>query len=458
MTRRFELSKGLDIPLSGEPRQTIEQSPPVRHFALLGDDYIGMKPTMEVNEGDEVRKGQLLFTDKKNVGVRFTAPVAGKVVALNRGAKRKFESVVIEQAGDLEFVFNSYPDANLAQLPREQVVDNLVNSGLWTALRTRPFSKVPAIDSAPAAIFVTAIDTNPLAVEPSLVLADLQADFIAGLEALSVLTTGPTYLCKGEGVSLPGEDLDCVEKVEFSGPHPAGLVGTHIHMLMPAHADRTVWHIGYQDVAAVGRLMRTGTLMCDRVISIAGPATSDPRLVRTTLGANLTELTDGELRLAAGEKARVVSGSVLSGRTSESPRDFLGRYHTQVSVLVEGTEREFIGWMLPGFDKFSASRAYVGSWLAKFMTPDRGFALTTSTGGSHRAIVPTGAYDAVVPLDIVPTPLLKALAVSDTDTANSLGALEMDEEDLALCTFVCTSKNNYGALLRDCLTTIEREG
>lgn len=458
MTRRFELSKGLDLPLSGEPRQSIEQSPNVRHYAVLGDDYIGMKPTMEVSEGDEVRKGQVLFTDKKNEGVRFTAPVAGKVVAVNRGAKRKFESVVIEQSGDLEFVFNSYPDANLAQLPREQVVDNLVSSGLWTALRTRPYSKVPAIDSTPAAIFVTAIDTNPLAANPSVVLADRQADFIAGLEALSVLTTGPTYLCKEAEAEIPGQDLDCVETAEFSGPHPSGLVGTHIHMLMPAHAERTVWHIGYQDVAAVGHLMRTGVLMTDRVVALAGPATSDPRLVRTTLGANLTELTDGELKLAAEEKARVVSGSVLAGRTSESPRDFLGRYHTQVAVLVEGTEREFIGWMLPGFDKFSFSRAYMGSWLAKFMPADRGFPMTTSTGGSHRAIVPTGAYESVVPLDIVPTPLLKSLAVADTDTANMLGALELDEEDLALCTFVCTSKNNYGALLRDCLTTIEREG
>lgn len=458
MTRQFELTKGLDLPLEGAPRQTIEQNPAVRHFALLGDDYLGMKPTMLVQEGDIVQKAQALFSDKKNEGVLFTSPVAGTVVAVNRGAKRKFESIVIEQSGDAEYTFASYPDANLAELPREQVVDNLVKSGLWTALRTRPYSKTPAINSAPAAVFVTAMDSNPLAADPALILDELQAEFIAGLQVLSTLTAGPTFLCKKLGTTVPGEELSCVEVAEFAGPHPAGLAGTHIHFLKPAHSERTVWHVGYQDVAAIGRLFLTGTVLTDRVVSLAGPVASDPRLVRTAIGASLKELSQNELKLGEGERARVISGSVLSGRTAESPRDFLGRYHTQVSLILEGDQREFIGWMLPGFDKFSVTRAFAGSWLHKFMPPERGISLNTSTGGSHRAIVPLGTYEKVVPLDIVPTPLLKSLAVQDTDQAQMLGALELDEEDLALCTFVCTSKNNYGPLLRDCLTTIEREG
>jgi Na+-transporting NADH:ubiquinone oxidoreductase subunit A len=419
-----------------------------------------MKPTMEVAEGDQVQKGQVLFNDKKNPGVQFTSPVAGKVVAINRGAKRKFESIVLERQGDGQqednaLTFASYPDANLAQLPREQVAENLVNSGLWTAMRTRPYSKVPALNSSAAALFVTAIDTNPHAVDPSVVLADLQAEFIAGLQALSTLTSGPTFLCKAPGVKLPGEDLSCVEVAEFSGPHPAGLPGTHIHFLMPAHMERTVWHIGYQDVAAIGRLFLTGTLMTDRVVSLAGPAASDPRLVRTTLGASLKELSAGELTLEAGRTGRVVSGSVLSGRTSESPVDYLGRYHTQASLLVEGDNRDFIGWMLPGFNKFSVKPVFAASWIPG---ATRRYALTTSTEGSHRAIVPMGSYEKVMPLDIIPTPLLKSLAMQDTDQVQVLGAMELDEEDLSLCTFVCTSKNNYGTMLRKCLNTIEREG
>lgn len=455
---RFEISKGLDIPLSGAPRQSIEQSPPVNHFALVGDDYIGMKPTMEVLEGDFVQKGQLLFTDKKNPGVRFTAPVTGNVLAINRGAKRKFESIVVERSGEGEVTFAAYPDANLAQLPREQVVENLVNSGLWTALRTRPYSKNPAIDSTPAAVFVTATDTNPLAADPNLVLADLPAEFEAGLQVVSRLTEGPTYLCKSAGAKLPGEDLPCVETAEFSGPHPAGLAGTHIHLLKPAHMERTVWQVGYQDVAAIGRLFLSGTLMTERVISVAGPACSDPRLVRTNLGASLKQLTSGEIQLDAGRSARVISGPALSGRTAEPLVDFLGRHHTQVSLLVEGDQREFIGWMLPGFKKFSVKPVFAANWLARLAPKAPEYEITTSTEGSHRAIVPIGSYEAVMPLDIVPTPLLKALATQDTDQAQILGVLEMDEEDLALCTFVCTSKNNYGQMLRECLTTIEREG
>lgn len=458
MTRRFELSRGLNIPLAGGPRQSIEQSPAVRHFALVGDDYLGMKPTMMVQEGDQVQKAQALFSDKKNSGVLFTSPVAGTVVAVNRGAKRKFESVVVEQSGDQQYTFASYPDANLAQLTREQVVENLLNAGLWPALRTRPYSKTPAVNSSPAALFITAIDTNPLAADPAVVLDGLQAEFVAGLQALSTLTSGPTYLCKEAGASLPGEDLSCLEVAEFSGPHPAGLVGTHIHYLKPAHMQRTVWHIGYQDVAAVGRLFLTGTLMTDRVVSVAGPAANDPRLIRTTLGASLKELMAGELRVGEDRTARIISGSVLSGRTAATPVDYLGRYHTQVSLIEEGDHREFIGWMLPGFNKFSVTRAFASGLLGRLATPERAFSLTTDTGGSHRAIVPIGTYERVMPLDIVPTPLLKALATQDTDQAQMLGALEMDEEDLALCTFVCTSKNNYGTLLRECLSTIEREG
>ncbi|MEM8865894.1 MAG: Na(+)-translocating NADH-quinone reductase subunit A, partial [Planctomycetota bacterium] len=431
MTRTFEIKKGLDVPIAGEPRQVIEQSPAITKVGVVAADYIGMKPTMEVQEGDHVKLGQLLFTDKKTEGVRYTSPGCGTVTAVNRGAKRAFQSVEIELSGDDQETFAAYPNDNLSQLPAEKVRENLVNSGLWPALLKRPYSRVPAIDSKPHALFVTAIDTNPLAADPTVFLQSYPAEFVAGLEALSTLTDGETYLCKATGATLPGEDLGCVEVAEFGGPHPAGLPGTHIHLLSPVSMERSVWHIGYQDVVAVGHLMLTGQIMTDRIVALGGPVATNPRLVRTRLGASLAELTAGEYSAPEGKEVRVVSGSVLSGRKSEDPMGYLGRRHMQVCVLEEGNHRDLIGWMLPGTDRYSTKAAYVSAFLS---SAARRWKFTTSTEGSHRAIVPLGMYERVMPLDIIPTPLLKSLCVQDTETAQMLGCLELDEEDLGLCT------------------------
>lgn len=455
MTRTFKLKQGLDLPIAGKPKQSIERSPAISRVALLGDDYIGMKPTMEVAEGDTVKAGQLLFTDKKNEGVRFTAPGSGTVTAVNRGAKRKFESLVIELSGDQAETFESYPDDNLSQLDAGKVRENLNNAGLWTSFRTRPYSKTPGLDATPHAIFVTAIDTNPLGADPAIVLNNHSADFIAGLQVVSTLTSGETYLCKAPDVTLPGEDLGCVEVAEFSGPHPAGLPGTHIHFLCPVHMERTVWHVNYQDVVAIGHLFLTGELLTERTIALAGPAVSDPRLVKVRIGADLSEVSKNSLESYDDAAIRSVSGSVFAGRTAADPIGFLGRYHLQVSCLKEGTQRDLLGWVGPGFKKFSVKPIFASSWLGGAA---QRFKFTTSTEGSHRAIVPMGMYEPVMPLDIVPTPLLKALASNDTETAQLLGCLELDEEDLGLCTFVCPSKNNYGPMLRESLTVIEHEG
>ncbi|QDT69028.1 Na(+)-translocating NADH-quinone reductase subunit A [Planctomycetes bacterium MalM25] len=453
MAKRFQLQKGLDLPIAGEPPQQILQGPTVHTVGLVGDDYHGMKPTMAVSEGDVVKAGQLLFEDKKSPGVKFTSPGAGKVVAVNRGAKRKFESVVIELEGDDAVTFKAYPDANLAQLSRDEVQANLIDSGLWTTLQTRPYSKVPAPGSTPYALFITAIDTNPLAADPKVVIEDKPAEFIAGLQALSTLTDGNTWLCKAAGVELPGEDLGCVEVAEFSGPHPAGLPGTHMHFLAPVGMERECWHIGYQDVIAVGHLFLTGELLLERVVSVAGPCVSRPGLLRTRLGASLADLT-AETG-APAEGVRTVSGSVFSGRQSREMAAHLGRRHVQVVQLAEGTKREFLGWMGPGFNKWSVTNVFAQKWLG---APEGGFRFTTSTEGSHRAIVPLGNYEKVLPLDIEPTALLKSLCVGDSEEIQRLGGLELDEEDLGLCSYVCASKNDYGPMLRDVLTTIEQEG
>jgi Na+-transporting NADH:ubiquinone oxidoreductase subunit A len=455
MTSLSRITKGLDLPIQGAPDQVISAGPPVKHVALVADDYVQMKPTMVVAEGDRVRLGQVVFIDKKTPGVQYTAPAAGIVTAINRGAKRKFESLVIEIDGDEQETFSSYSDHNLAQLDRRVVCEQLISSGLWTALRTRPYSRVPSIDAMPSAVFVTAMDTNPLSADPAIVLQGHKADFISGLEVLSTLPEQKLYVCRQAGAEIPGEDKTSAEFHAFEGPHPAGLAGTHIHMLQPANQDRSVWTIGYQDVVAIGHLFNTGQLLTERIISLAGPVVSEPRLIRTQLGASLAELTQGQFARPMGREVRVISGSVLAGRRSRVPVDFLGRYHNQVSILAEGGQRDFLGWMKPGKDKFSVRRVFSSAWGGG---PAQRFSFDTGTEGSPRAMVPIGMFEQVMPLDIIATPLLKALITGDTEYAQQLGVLELDEEDLALCTFVCPGKHEYGPLLRESLTRIEIEG
>ncbi|WP_397471005.1 Na(+)-translocating NADH-quinone reductase subunit A [Rheinheimera sp.] len=444
----IKLKKGLDIPLAGSPKQEISTGNAITTVAVLGEEYIGMRPTMAVEVGDTVKKGQVLFEDKKTPGVKFTAPLAGTVTEINRGAKRVLQSVVIEASGNDAVQFAKYSADQLATLNREQVVQNLVDSGLWVAFRTRPFSQTPAIDSTPRAIFVNAMDTNPLAADPAVVIAADSEAFTQGLTVLTALTDGKLYLSKKAGANVP--TVSKAEVAEFDGPHPAGLVGTHIHLLDPVSAKKVVWHIGYQDVIAIGKLFTTGELHSERVISLAGPAVKNPRLVKTVQGASVAQLTAGEL---ADGQNRIISGSVLSGVTAHGVHGYVGRFHTQLSVLAEGYDKEFLGWIAPGATKFSVTRAYLSH-----LSPKRLFNMTTTTNGSSRAMVPIGNYERVMPLDMLPTLLLRDLISGDTDSAQSLGCLELDEEDLALCTFVCPGKYDYGTILRNCLTIIQKEG
>lgn len=444
----INIKRGLDLPIAGAPAQRIEAGRPVRSVAVVGFDYPTMKPTMAVQVGDRVKLGQILFSDKKSEGVHYTAPGAGVVSAVHRGEKRVLQSVVIDLEGDEEVTFTSYSPAQLDGLSGEQVRENLQQSGLWTALRTRPFSKVPAVDATPASIFVTAIDTHPLAADPAIIIAEQPEAFEAGLKVLTNLAK--VFLCKAPNASLPGESLAKVQVESFNGPHPAGLAGTHIHFLDPVSASKSVWTIGYQDVIAVGKLFTSGRLSVERVVALAGPVVEQPRLVRARLGVNLDELTAGELQPGAN---RVVSGSLLGGRTAHGAFAYLGRYHQQVSCLREGKEREMLHYMRPGVDKHSILNIYISKLMA-----GKKFAFSTSTNGSPRAMVPVGNYEEVMPLDVLPTQLLRALIVGDTEVAQKLGCLELDEEDLALCSYVCAGKYEYGPILRDNLTRIEKEG
>ena len=448
-----KIRKGLDLPIAGAPEQTVHQGPAIRRVAVVADDFPGLKARMHVELGQDVALGQVLFEDRTIEGVRHTAPGAGRVVAINRGARRVLQSVVIELA-DTDTVepavaFDTWR-GDAEESSEDSIRALLVESGQWPAIRARPFGKVPSPADRPAALFVTAIDSNPLAADPDVIIEVRREDFTRGLRLVAQLTDGPTYLCVARGSSVGQVDAPVLVE-EFSGPHPAGTAGVHIHTLAPVSRRRSVWHIGYQDVMAIGRLFQSGRLDVERIFSVAGPPVTRPRLVRTRLGASVTELL-AEDGLPPG--TRVISGSPLAGKsTTREPFAYVGRYDNQVSVLLEDREREFLGWIAPGAKRFSLFPVFLSSLL-----PRRPLAMTTSTHGSPRAIIPNGQYERVMPMDLVPSYLLRALAVGDTERAEELGCLELIEEDLALCTFVDPGKNEFGPMLRKNLELIEKDG
>ncbi len=450
-----KIKKGLDLPISGQTSQTITKATPVCHVAVLGTDYVDLKPVMLVNEGDSVKLGQALFEYKKLPRVLFTAPGSGKIVAIHRGARRRLLAVIIQlDSTEVQETFTAYSSDQLPSLTADQVTDNLLISGLWTVLRTRPYSKIPDPATRPAAIFITAMDTNPLAADPASIIAAEAESFGHGLNVLAHLTSGPLWVCKAPQADVPlPKNLDQVQLASFAGPHPAGLPGTHIHFLEPVGAHKTVWHLNYQETIAIGKLFTTGRLWTERIIALGGPQVRHPRLLRTRLGASLEELLDGELKESTGN--RIISGSVWSGHHAAESLSYLGRHHLQVSVIKEKPERELLGWLAPGRRKFSQMNVFLSSF---FRSRNETFDFTAGQNGSPRAMVPTGSFEEIMPLDILPTQLLRALLVGDTDMAQKLGCLELDEEDLALCSFVCVGKHDYGMILRENLRQIEKEG
>jgi len=444
----FKLKKGFDLPVSGAPAQHIGDERKTGTVAVLAADYIGLKPRLLVQEGDTVGAGSPVFFHKDLPDVMVTSPVSGRVKAVNRGARRVLVSVEIEvdhtTAEPLDF--SSIGDVTSAP----GLIERLCASGLWTSFRTRPYSKVPDPATKPAAIFVTAMDTEPLCADAALIIADAANAFEKGLEAVASLHDGKTFLCSETGKSIPGSGMEGVEAAEFSGPHPAGLAGTHIHFLEAPSAEKVVWTIGYQDVIAIGRLLLTGKYDASRVIALSGPLCTNPRLIRTVAGASMTELAQGEM--FGDVPVRMISGSILSGRLGEGPSAYLGRYARQMTLIEEDRKQITLGWILPMPSKF-AFQPVLGSAFSKKL-----YALTSNLNGGRRAMVPLGTFEEIMPQDFLPTQLLRALLVMDTDQAQALGALELDEEDLGLVGFVCPAKYEYGMALRDCLTKIEKEG
>jgi Na+-transporting NADH:ubiquinone oxidoreductase subunit A len=453
------IKRGLDLPIDGQPLQDVVSGPRLASVAITAADFIGMKPRMSVAVGDTVKRGETLFEDRSAPGVLYTAPAAGTIKAIHRGERRVLRSVVIDLSesernqtpgADECQRFEAFSGRPVEEMNGDDVESLLLESGLWTALRQRPFSKVPAPGSRPGAIFVNAMDTHPLAPDMDVVLTEAQDDLDRGLSALKLLSEGKTYLCR-KSSSFIKTQVNDIHLADFSGPHPAGTSGVHIHTLYPVNRQRCAWHIGAQDVVAIGKLFATGELCVTRVVALAGSRVRAPKLVRTRLGANINQLLEGRLH---DGPCRIISGSVLSGRAAqEEEMAYLGRYHQQVSVIPEDKDRHFVGWLKPGMKTFSVLPIF----LSKLFGP-KSYSFTTTTHGSPRAIVPFESYDKVMPFDIITASMLRALSAQDTEWAEQLGVLELDEEDLSLCTFVCPGKGNYAPLLRQTLNQIEGEG
>jgi Na+-transporting NADH:ubiquinone oxidoreductase subunit A len=446
----IRLKKGLNLKMTGDPVPALFDGPEIQQVALIGPDYPGLKPAFEAKVGDSVRLGQLLFTDKKCPAIRFTSPGSGRIQSINRGHRRAFLSIVIDLDGNEALTFKSHPAGKLSSLNAEQVRNQLLESGLWTALRSRPFGRVANPGQIPHSVFVTAMDTNPLAPDIQKILEGRETDFKNGCLILTRLTEGRVIVCQATDAAFPLPQHERIESVAFKGPHPAGLPSTHIHFLDPVNRNKTVWHVGLQDVIAIGRLFTTGNLDTGRIISLAGSRVKNPRMVRTRLGASVRDLVRNVL---VEGPSRIISGSVFSGHTAHADLGYLGRYHQQVAVLPVDRERKFLGWLSPGWNLFSIKKIVLSG-----LKPGKWFDFTTNLHGGLRSIVPSGSYEQVMPLDILPTYLLRALAVQDLDEAEKLGCLELIEEDLGLCSFVCPAKIDHMTNLRKNLELIAKEG
>jgi len=436
----IKISKGLDLPISGKPSMLITDEPKISSVSLLGNDFVGMKPTMLVKENETVKAGQKLFEDKKNIGVFFTAPAGGIVKSINRGDKRKFLSIEIEISQNEEFI-----DFDMGS-SQDEIKNTLINSGLWNVFRTRPFNRTPNISSSPEALFINCCDTNPLSVDPYEIINIDKDSFDKGLETIKQLFDCDIHLTYQNNNF--DNTLSGINYHQFTGPHPAGLVGTHISKIHPVNLNSKVWTANFQDIISIGYLKKNKKIKTTKIISLGGPAVFEPSLIKVRHGSNLDDITAGKIE----DNSRVISGSVLHGHESEGVMKYLGYYDSQVSVIPDEVNEIFLNWLMPGSSLHSKLNVFISS----FIKPKK-YIFNTSIGGGNRAIVPISSYEEVVPMDILVTQLLKSLVVSDIEMAIDLGMLELVPEDLSLCSYVCPSKYDYSSILMDNLNKLYLE-
>jgi len=448
MSSPVKLKKGLDIRIKGAAEKTYAGEVYSTHYGVKPTDFPGLTPKLNVREGELVSAGSPLFHDKIRPEILFTSPVSGKVVSITRGDRRRLLEVVVEKSGD-EFI--DFGKSDSASLNREMVREVLLSSGLWPAIRQRPYHIIAHPSDIPKAIFISGFDTAPLAPDYNFIMDNSStSSFNIGISAIGKLTDGTINLIlNGRGDS--SELLKRVPDVEisyFTGPHPAGNVGVHIHHLNPINKGEIIWFVNLQDVIAIGRLFEEGVYRHDRIIALTGSEVLHSQYYKVRSGASISPIIKEN---TGPGNLRHISGNVLTGTRIEST-GYLGYYDSQVTVIPEGDYFEFFGWMKPGINKFSFSRTF-----ASRLFPQKSYSLDTNLHGGERAFVMTGQYEKVVPMDIYPMQLLKAILAEDIDMMENLGIYEIAEEDFALCEYICPSKIEIQSIVRKGLDLMIKE-
>ena len=452
MPETITIKKGLDLPIGGAAEKLLTDARSIMTYAVKPTDFVGLTPRLLVEEGDAVATGDALFCDKNDERIRFTSPVSGQVKAIVRGEKRRLLEVVVETD------FKSAPSQELPKTA-EEIKAAMLQCGLWTSLRQRPFGTVANPNDKPKAIFVSAFSSAPLAPDYDFVMQGKEELLLKGLEALTQLTEGMVHVCfkpeQGLAKQLTTEQLNnCQLTTHYiSGPHPAGNIGTQIAHIDPINKGEVVWTMNIQDVAILGELVSTGVYNPEKVIAMAGPNIKNPHYYRMKAGACLEEITKSQLPNEDNPMTdRVISGDILSG-TQIAADGFLGAYDDLVSIIPEGDYYDFMGWLMPGFKKFSFSRTFLSGFLPKMLK----WKFDTNTHGDERPLVFTGNFERVFPFDIYPTQLIKACIVGDIELMENLGIYEVEPEDFALCEFIDTSKTDIQAIIREALEKLRKE-
>lgn len=448
MSRTIRLKKGLDIPLDGRAEKTLTVVADPEMYGVKPIDFPGLTPRLDVSSGDSVKAGSVLFHDKLRPEILFTSPVSGTVISVERGERRKILEVVIRKNGNDRVEFGK---ADPSALTSGRIMEMLLKSGLWPAIRQRPYHVIAKPGDKPKAVFISGFDTAPLAPDYNFIMENTPFSlFYTGIEAVKKLTEAKIHLVLNgnERVSPAFTECPGVDITFFSGPHPAGNVGVHIHHLDPLNKGETVWFINLQDVIAIGRLFTEGIYSPWRIVALTGPGVTNPRYYKMLSGSAVTNMLSDNIKEGS---MRFISGNVLTG-TKISGTGYLGFYDSQVTVIREGDHFEFLGWAVPGRRKYSFYRTFLSSIM-----PPSSYKIDTNLNGGERAFVVTGQYEKVVPMDIYPMQLFKAIMAEDIDLMENLGIYEIAEEDVALCEFICPSKTEIQAIVRKGLDLMIKE-
>lgn len=449
MSKVIKLKKGLDIKLYGEAEKVVQTAGTCEFYAVKPTDFRALTPRLSVKVGDVVKAGDALFTDKANPDIRFTAPVSGTIEAINRGERRKLLEVVVK--ADSQIVYKEFGKTDISTLSREEIINKLMESGLWPLIVQRPYGIIPNPEIQPKAIFISTFDSAPLGPDYELTLKNEEKNLQAGINCLQKIVNKTINLGVREGTTLNSvfSRLKNVDITYFEGPHPAGNVGVQINHINPINKGEYVWTVNIQDLAIIGRLFTEGHYDARKIIALTGSEVEKPMYYTTIAGARISCLTNGKLKDRV--RQRIISGNVLTG-DRVAPENYLGYFANQITVIPEGDNYEFLGWATPGFNKFSASRLF-----PSFLCPKKHYTLDANLHGERRAFVVSGQYEKVFPMDILPVYLLKAILATDIDRMEQLGIYEVLPEDMALCEFVCTSKTPVQKILNNGILLMMKE-